>query len=183
MENLMIETMLPLDDRPAAPAPEPTALRYPVGAYTAVPLLAVVVYGLPIAQGSLSSGGGPGRPAYYSNAKTLQPWREDVEAAIRRAAEAAGLRVPLLTLDPVVCEMTFTLPRPKSAPKTRRTYPTSRPDWDKLARSVSDAVTTSGLFRDDSQIVEGTSRKVFPSEHPLSLPVPGVRFTIGVVVS
>ena len=46
----------------------------------------------------------------------------------------------------------FGIPKPKSAPKTRRVWPDKRPDLDKLSRSVLDALTYV-IFADDSQVV------------------------------
>lgn len=53
---------------------------------------------------------------------------------------------------PLTVQMTFALPRPKSHPKGRRTWPTKRPDADKLARAVGDALT-GAVWVDDSQVV------------------------------
>lgn len=171
----MTEALFAVDqaERPAG------GLRYLVGPYSAVPLLAVVVRGLPVAQGSMKSFG-PGRMA-HSNAKTLLPWREDIAGAVDRACLEVGLRVPLRCADAVVVEASFTFPRPVSAPKGRRVFPSKRPDVDKAARSLLDALTQSGCIVDDAQVVELVARKCYPGEHPLALPVPGVRFTIGTV--
>jgi Holliday junction resolvase RusA-like endonuclease len=54
-------------------------------------------------------------------------------------------------------DVTFTLPRPKSASKKRR-YPTTRPDVDKLARAVLDAMT-GVVMRDDSLVTTLMVRK------------------------
>jgi crossover junction endodeoxyribonuclease RusA len=69
--------------------------------------------------------------------------------------------------------MVFTLPKPKSAPKTRRTLPDRKPDIDKLVRSTCDALTTAGVYEDDARIVSLTASKVFPGEGIDALDVPG----------
>lgn len=76
----------------------------------------------------------------------LKDWRGDVK---RFAVDAQGDLAPLT--GPVGVLLDFRLQRPKSHPKTRVTYPISRPDCDKLARSVLDALTVV-CFKDDSQI-------------------------------
>jgi len=54
-------------------------------------------------------------------------------------------------------QVTFYLPRPRSAPKRRR-YPEVKPDLDNLVKAVKDAL--EGLFWvNDSRIVELVARK------------------------
>lgn len=172
----MTET-LPLDGIPAAPpAGGP---RYLVGPYTATPLLAVVVQGLPVAQGSLSVGKHGGM--FHTNEAKLKPWRKAIAEEIEDACRAAGYRVPVRCADPVRVVATFTLARPASYPKTRRVLPFRKPDLDRLCRSLLDALTLSGVVVDDAQVVELRARKAFCGEHPMALPVPGVRFTVGVL--
>lgn len=112
----------------------------------------------------------------YLNRKTGQPiltesagaplrdWRTDVQQA---AITAQGDRPPLE--GPVSVWLAFTLQRPKSHPKTRQTWPTTRPDIDKLCRAVLDALTHI-CFHDDSQIIELTATERWG--------IPGVTITI-----
>lgn len=65
---------------------------------------------------------------------------------------------------PVSIEATFFMPRPKGAPK-RVVFPATRPDADKLARSVLDALT-SIAYTDDSRIVDLVVRKRFAIDSP-----------------
>lgn len=95
-----------------------------------------------------------GRPILIeSNPSGHAEWRRIVA---RVAAHAMGAR-PLLE-GPVTVHMTFALPRPKSHPKARRTWPTARPDVDKLARAVGDSLTGT-VWVDDAQIVSLVLRK------------------------
>ena len=132
-------------------------------------VLHAVVHGLPIAQGNISHLG-KGRPAIYGNQKLLKPWRQRLHWELRHCVNGIA-DFPLA--GPVAVDITFTMPKPKAAPKKRRTYPITRPDRGKLARAVEDALTEAGVIRDDSQIVDGATRKVFPGEHPLALGSPG----------
>lgn len=134
-------------------------------------MITFTVYGIPGPQGSKRHVGG-GR-MIESSAK-VKPWREAVKWA---AIEAKNGAPPLD--GPLIVRMVFTLPKPKSAPKKRKTYPDRKPDVSKLARSTEDALTDAGLIADDARIV-GYSRleKVFPNEDPEALESPGVRITI-----
>jgi len=87
-----------------------------------------------------------GRPVITANSKTLAQWRQAVQ--YQAQAVASGIMT-----GPVSVELTFLLPKPKSAPRRKRIYATKRPDLDKLCRSVFDAITHV-LIADDSQVVE-----------------------------
>lgn len=136
-------------------------------------VLSVGVLGEPVPQGSIRSLG-RGRPAQHSNKERLAPWRSHVQATIETAIERCVQRPAFPLEGPVAVEVTFTVRKPKSAPKRRRTFPAARPDVDKLLRGVLDAATAAGVFGDDAQVVEATARKVYPLEHPQALTVPGV---------
>lgn len=82
---------------------------------------------------------GPARAAFKS-------WREAVTHEARQASEQLGRTIT----GPVVVACTFRFPTVKSDPY-RRAH-TTRPDVDKLARCVLDALTQSGLIVDDSQV-------------------------------
>ncbi len=59
---------------------------------------------------------------------------------------------------PVTVALEFVLPRPKSAPKTRTPAATKRPDVDKLARAILDAIT--GIcVADDAQVTHLCAKK------------------------
>ncbi|QKO02977.1 RusA-like Holliday junction resolvase [Gordonia phage TZGordon] len=105
------------------------------------------------------------------SSKRLKPWREDVHAAARRAFAAS--RFEPFT-GPVDVRLDFIMPRPKSAPKTKQIPAVKRPDVDKLARAVLDALT-GVAFADDSQVVELHARKQLHFQLPAG---PGVGITI-----
>lgn len=141
-----------------------------------------VVYGQPAPQGSKKfvgfakgkGGEARGRAIMVESSAKVKPWRTDVrEAALKARNGAAPLDGPL------IARMVFTLPKPKSAPKTRRTYPDKKPDLSKLCRSTEDALTDAGLIADDARIVGYTRlEKVFPNEDPEALEAPGVRIEV-----
>src|SRR5690348_11657570 len=140
----------------------------------------LVVYGSPAPQGSkkflgtfMGKDGRQHAKLAESSAK-VKPWRQDVKAeAIRVLAGAAPLDGPLAV------RMVFTVPKPASAPKKRRTYPMRKPDLSKLIRSTEDALVDAGLLADDARIVEYTrAAKVFPGEDIEALDSPGVLIVI-----
>lgn len=138
-------------------------------------MITIVVYGAPAPQGSKKFVGmvnGHGMMAESS--KKVKPWRQDVKAA------ALAVRAGAEPIDgPVMVRMVFTVPKPGSAPKRKRTWPCKKPDVSKLARSTEDALTDAGIWKDDARVVEyARLAKVFPGEDPESLEAPGVRITI-----
>ena len=122
------------------------------------------VYGLPVPQGSKSAiRQGPRTLIVERGRKTLNPWRGQI------AMTAAAILVKPIT-EPVEVELTFTLPRPKShfrsgsrAAELREdapVYVSHRPDVDKLARAVLDALT-GVAFLDDGQVSCLIAAKVY----------------------
>jgi crossover junction endodeoxyribonuclease RusA len=89
-------------------------------------------------------------------------WRADVKAAAMAAVLAAtpSWNGQVLT-GPVGVSIYFTMPKPKSAPKTRRTWPDKRPDLDKLVRAILDAITGE-VIADDAQVVTLQATKDYP---------------------
>jgi Holliday junction resolvase RusA-like endonuclease len=83
------------------------------------------------------------------NKPGLRNWRESVRAEVQKVMDG---RSPLE--GPVVLAVTFTVPKPKSAPKRRVTWPEKKPDLDKLLRSVCDGLKSGGAYGDDAQVVE-----------------------------
>jgi crossover junction endodeoxyribonuclease RusA len=115
--------------------------------------LTITTYGSPAAQGSKRHVGG-GRMIEMS--KAVAPWRED----IRTAALVAGRNQGPLT-GPLAVTIFFTLQKPTSAPKRRRTWPSKKPDIDKLLRSTFDALTTAGTWQDDAQVISVHAVKLY----------------------
>lgn len=136
-------------------------------------MIRIVVRGTPAPQGSKSFKGlsSAGRAILTESSKKVRPWRQDVKAAAEAWRDLAGVA----PIDgPIVVRMTFTLPKPRSAPKTRRTYPMRTPDLSKLARSTEDALTDAGVWTDDARVIEyARLAKVYPGEGDDALDSPG----------
>jgi len=114
--------------------------------------------------------------------KETKSWREAVKCAALDELEKGALSIERhcngAIIGAVSMEITFTLPKPKSAPKSRRTWPDKKPDLSKLVRSTEDALTDAGVWEDDARVVKTVSRKVFPGEHPKALHIPGALIEI-----
>lgn len=134
------------------------------------PLLRITVLGTPAPQGSKKFvGEHNGRPLMAESSKKVGPWRRIVTKTARQVMAGAP------PLDgPLVAVMTFTLPKPVSAPKTRRTWPIRYPDGSKLLRSTEDALTDAGVWADDARAVSVVAHKRYPNEGRDALQVPGV---------
>ena len=99
-----------------------------------------------------------GRPIAMPASKYTKPWMQSVSA---EAAEAMQGRE--LIRGPVAVGYWFYCPRPQAHYNSKGQlkasapyYPSHRkePDWDKLARSTSDAMTGI-VWHDDKQVVQG----------------------------
>lgn len=139
------------------------------------PLLRFTALGVPQPQGSTRAFVVNGHAVTTSANKNLRPWRNTMSLACADAAR--HLHEPLT--GPLLVRVVFTLPKPASAPKTRRVWPSKRPDLDKLVRGCFDAVTDCGCWVDDAQVVELVAAKAYPNDgREDSLNVPGVVVTI-----
>lgn len=104
------------------------------------------VRGLPVPQGSTRAFIVKGRPIITSTSKGLKDWRTII------ALEGQNHAPPMPWGGPIGVQAKFFMPRPQSEPKRKETMPDRRPDIDKLARAVLDAL--KGVFyHDDAQVV------------------------------
>lgn len=112
------------------------------------------VPGIPVQQGSKKH---VGNGIMIESAKNLRPWRDSVTYAAR---EALPLNEDYAT-GPLSVSLIFWFPRPKahyradgSLRDTALNWKSTTPDIDKLARAALDAITASGMWRDDAQVAE-----------------------------
>jgi Holliday junction resolvase RusA-like endonuclease len=145
----------------------------------AVEGLQFIVLGVPKAKGSMKH---VGHGRMIEQLAGSKPWREAVKwAALEAIAAREGTGEPFATLSgPVVVDVVFSFAKPKSAPKTRRIWPTTRSsgDVDKLLRNVLDALVDAAVMGDDSQVVRAVPEKAFVGEHPAALNVPGATIVV-----
>lgn len=119
--------------------PKPGAIRF-------------TVYGVAQPQGSAKAfiPKGWSRPVITSDNKGLKAWRHLVADAASQALQASP--EPRCFDGPVQVVAAFYLPRPKSLAKRPMSHIT-KPDVDKLARSLGDALS-GVLYNDDRQVVQ-----------------------------
>lgn len=125
------------------------------------------VEGSPVPQGSFRHVGG-GR-IISANPK-LNTWRQTI-------ADQVSQQTDKRLLDgSITVRLVFTLPRPKSVPKSRRSRPTTKPDIDKLIRATLDAISLPKyvqLLQDDSYVTDIHAAKRYADNTP-----PGVQIFI-----
>ena len=110
-----------------------------------------------------------GRGVMIESSKRLKPWRKTVTGAAKTALLYSD-SWEASTDAPVSVALSFQLPRPKRVPRSRRGYPVTKPDGDKLARAVLDSLTDADVFADDSQVVSLHVTKTYAN--------PGVLITV-----
>src|SRR5215831_4942691 len=101
-----------------------------------------------------------GRVMVTSDNARLRPWRD---AVCWHARQALAAGAPLA--GPVAVELDFRFARPAGHFGKRGIRPAAprehvvRPDLDKLIRSVLDALSEAGIWRDDAQVITLAARK------------------------
>jgi Holliday junction resolvase RusA-like endonuclease len=110
------------------------------------------------------------RPATYYDDALL-----DYRARIaHEAGKAYNLGLPAGTIrppspNPVSIQVTFAFPRPKShynaqrqvRPAFMESYVTKRPDLDRLASALHDALMVGGVLADDAQVIRLEATKIW----------------------
>lgn len=122
------------------------------------------ILGQPVAQGNLKAFTPKGwnRPVLtHSNAKDLKPWRQQIAEKARdeMAKACEGVCDPFDREVAICLYLHFCVTRPKSTSK-KVTHVTTRPDLDKYARCVFDALTGT-VYVDDSQICRAVLSKSY----------------------
>lgn len=133
--------------------------------------LEFTVLGTPSPQGSKRH---VGKGVMVESSKTLRPWRDLVAWTAREAHR------PDPPFDgPVNLNLTFTLKRPRAHYRTGKhhaelrsdapVFHPKKPDLDKLARAIMDALTTASVWKDDSQVATLHARKTYGDEERVDI--------------
>jgi Holliday junction resolvase RusA-like endonuclease len=146
-------------------------------------VITFTVHGLPAPQGSKRAIVNPHtkKVALLESSARVAPWRSDVRDAAIDALTLAYDGLPSPLPGPVAVELAFRFPRPQAhylpvnSRRSRRAlqpsapiWPAGKPDLDKLARAVLDALT--GLvWVDDAQVVDLGLRKRFADDEAVGL--------------
>lgn len=120
------------------------------------PRLSFFAAGKPEPQGSIRAFVKGGRPILTSDNPAVKQWRDIIGWEARRCPDCRMFD------GPVAVTATFWLARPASVSAKRRPFPVVKPDLDKLARALLDAIT-GVLIRDDAQVCELTALKLYAS--------------------
>ena len=138
---------------------------------TRVPILSVLVRGIPVPKGRPRAFKLPtGQIRVYDPPQNLD-WKRTVIAQVLEGINRQGAwRV---AHGPLAVELAFGLPRPKSVSPKRRPHPITKPDCDNLAKNCLDAMR-GVVYRDDAQIVELSVTKAYRD-------VPGVGIRVEVI--
>ncbi|MGW0670634.1 RusA family crossover junction endodeoxyribonuclease [Streptomyces sp. NPDC002746] len=142
--------------------------------------LTFTVIGTPVTQGSVDVPA----PGVVKYSRELREWRRQINAVARTACGADWEPANC----PLIMSAVFTLPRPKSAPKTKAVHAATKPDIDKLIRAVQDALSPADrkafrVYTEDSRIVgyDIGPHKTYPAPlgtHDWALPAPGVTIAV-----
>ena len=121
-------------------------------------MLSFTVLGYPEPQGSIKAFMPKGAkfPTLTSDNADLKPWRQNVGTTALLAGRDAGFAVSSEAID---LTLAFYFAKPASASK-RIIQKITRPDLDKLTRSILDALKGI-VYRDDSQVVAIDCTKEF----------------------
>lgn len=96
---------------------------------------------------------------------TAEEWKSQIAIAARPLLPETPIEGPLRV------DIEFRFPRPKAhflkagLRDNAPAFHISKPDRDNLDKAVGDALTTLGMWKDDSQVCAGEIEKVY-SEHP-----------------
>lgn len=124
--------------------------------------ITLFVPGICAPQGSKRGFARGNRVTLVESSPLVKPWRATIAAACHEAG-IAGLRLDM----PLYVSLRFAITRPKSHYRKDGTlkssapaFPTVKPDSDKLARAVHDALATdAAVIFDDSRIVTSKQHK------------------------
>ena len=125
-------------------------------------MICFTVYGTPIPQGSTRAfiPKGWSRPIITADNKKTKPWRQEISGTAHDTMASMG-ESQILRESAVRVECHFYFAKPKSTKKSV-THKTTKPDIDKIARSLLDALT-GVVFEDDSQVTQLWVSKFFDS--------------------
>lgn len=115
------------------------------------------IAGTPRPQGSKKAYNRNGKIVLVESATGLKEWRDQIRLEYQ-AANLAKYERPMA----VVVDLMFCLPQIK---RPVHRFPTVKPDIDKLARAVLDALT-GVAYDDDSQVTQLTLQKVYTWTDP-----------------
>lgn len=134
-----------------------------------LPGLRFTVLGVAAPQGSKRH---VGRGRLVEASKRVKPWRELIVQTVREALPESHTPIE----GPVLLRVLFYLPRPAAAKNRLYPHKGGPGDLDKLVRAVGDALTSSGVWKDDAQVVQLIAEKRYTG--PTSTVGPFTQITV-----
>lgn len=141
--------------------------------------LNIDVKGTPAPQGSKRGipirrkNGTIGAAIVESAGDKLTTWRQDVRAAAEQSATEQQWELPQRHI-PIDVDIIFWFARPKSHYRTGKNshllrdnapkFHTTKPDIDKLIRGILDALTSAGIYTDDSNVTRAAATKHYANQ-------------------
>lgn len=124
--------------------------------------LAFTVYGVAAPKGNMRAIHIPGMkfPIVTDSNRSVKSWSQLVAEGASRAIAALPAGDRGLLTGPVRLTLAFYMPRPKKFDKRPDAAHQTAPDWDKLSRAVSDALSKVA-YLDDRQVVEAVVGKFY----------------------
>lgn len=124
--------------------------------------LAFTVYGVAQPKGNMSAYTPRGMkfPIVTDSNKSVKSWSQLVAHAASSAISALPASARSVNDGPVRLTVAFFLPRPSKFKRGAPAACITRPDWDKLARAIGDALE-GVAYLDDKQIVEALIGKFY----------------------
>lgn len=129
-----------------------------------------VVYGDPKGQPRPKAFSRGGHASVY-DPKTAEGWKSQIAMAVKEK-NANGLMIE----GPVRLIIRAYFSRPKSHYRTGKNshllrndaphFHTNKPDFDNLEKAVADALTHLGLWKDDSQVAQNCTEKIYTNDAP-----------------
>jgi Holliday junction resolvase RusA-like endonuclease len=113
------------------------------------------VRGVPVPQGSKRGFVVGGRAVVVDANSKTKPWRADIHAHVLAEVGTAVLYPEDI---PVALDLLFVMPRRAAEPKRRTSPHVRKPDVDKLARAVLDALA-GVVYARDQQVTDMRARK------------------------
>lgn len=124
----------------------------------------VIVKGRPVAQPRTRSDSRTRRHFTPDPKGFVGSWKTAVRFAWRRVSPAERARIAAWRdgKEPLHIAIQVRLEKP---PTSKLEAPTSKPDWDNLAKAVQDAMENEGVLGNDSWVVSASVLKVW-ADHP-----------------
>ena len=121
-------------------------------------MISFFVEGEPAPQGSKNGFVKNGRVVMVESSKKVKPWRE---AVAQQTQQQLKNLYHFPYSQAVEIALVFHLPKPKSV---TRSWPSVKPDLDKLIRSTFDGLTTGGLYTDDALVIAVSASKQYATD-------------------